>query len=102
VLLELARRYADIIQTVAVERFRLGRAFGLAYDSRTKGDYEDLAHFERDHVFEMLSEAERFIRTISSEVFHFAATACHLMTCQALVICQWKRHLCCGKACNRC
>ena len=54
----------DFVKTGRVP-VELGRAFGLAYDSRTKGDYEDLVHFERDHVFEMLSEAERFIRIIS-------------------------------------
>lgn len=39
----------------------MGRAFGFAYDNRTKGDYQDLVNFESLQVTELLREAERFI-----------------------------------------
>ena len=39
----------------------LGRAYGAAFDTRTKGDYEDLAQFTKEQVAVMLNEAERLI-----------------------------------------
>lgn len=39
----------------------MGRAFGFAYDNRTKGDYQDLVNFETPQVTELLREAGRFI-----------------------------------------
>ena len=39
----------------------LGRAYGAAFDSRTKGDYDDLTQFTREQVELMLNEAERLI-----------------------------------------
>jgi len=41
-----------------------GRAYGIAFDSRKKGDYDDLVEFEKEQVHEMLSEATEFLRVI--------------------------------------
>ncbi len=43
----------------------LGRAYGTAFDSRTKGDYDDLVEFEAEEVEKLLQEAETFIRTVA-------------------------------------
>lgn len=39
----------------------IGRAYGSAFDSRSKGDYQDLAQFETEHLTQMLSDAQRLI-----------------------------------------
>lgn len=41
-----------------------GKAYGIAFDSRKKGDYDDLVEFEKEQVHEMLSEATEFLRVI--------------------------------------
>ena len=43
----------------------LGRAFGLAFDSRTKGDYQDLAQFDAEQVSSMLETAVRFVDVVA-------------------------------------
>ena len=41
-----------------------GKAYGIAFDSRKKGDYDDLVEFEKEQVHEMLSEATAFLHVI--------------------------------------
>jgi uncharacterized protein (UPF0332 family) len=41
-----------------------GKAYGIAFDSRKKGDYDDLVEFEKEQVHEMLREATEFLRVI--------------------------------------
>ena len=43
----------------------LGKAFGLAFDSRTKGDYQDLARFDAEQVSSMLSTAATFVDVVA-------------------------------------
>jgi uncharacterized protein (UPF0332 family) len=43
----------------------LGRAFGTAFDSRSKGDYDDLVQFDAEQVSVMLVEAQQFVHTVS-------------------------------------
>ena len=43
----------------------LGKAYGAAFDSRTKGDYEDLAVFENAQVNSLLADARRFVEAIA-------------------------------------
>lgn len=45
----------------AVLSTELGKAYGVAYDSRTKGDYDDMATFEPDQVDRMLIDASEFL-----------------------------------------
>jgi uncharacterized protein (UPF0332 family) len=44
----------------------LGRAYGAAFDSRTKGDYDDLAEFQSEEVRELLSLGSDFVTCISA------------------------------------
>ena len=44
----------------------LGKAFGLAYDRRTTGDYQDFVDFTDEEISEMLPVARRFIRSLST------------------------------------
>ena len=39
----------------------IGRAYGSAFDNRSKGDYQDLVQFDAEQVAQMLSDAERLI-----------------------------------------
>ena len=43
-----------------------GRAYGVAFDSRKKGDYDDLVEFEKEQVWAMLVEAEHFLDVIGT------------------------------------
>lgn len=43
-----------------------GKVFGLAYDSRTKGDYQDLVQFDLEQVGGMLTAATAFVDAISA------------------------------------
>jgi uncharacterized protein len=43
-----------------------GQAYGVAFDSRKKGDYDDLVEFEREQVQAMLIEAEHFLDVIGT------------------------------------
>ncbi|MHB8907914.1 MAG: HEPN domain-containing protein [Syntrophales bacterium] len=45
-----------------------GKAYGLAFDSRKKGDYDDLVEFEKEQVNEMLCEATEFLHIINQLV----------------------------------
>ena len=42
----------------------LGEAYGVAFDSRTKGDYDDLVTFGEEQAQRMFSDAERFIEAV--------------------------------------
>jgi uncharacterized protein len=44
----------------------LGKAFGKAYDSRTLGDYADLAVFQNEQIDKMLKEAVEFVDTLKN------------------------------------
>jgi len=44
----------------------LGKAYNLAFENRTKGDYTDLTTFEREKVSQMLQDAETFINTLTT------------------------------------
>ena len=46
----------------------LGKAYGAAFDSRSKGDYDDLVVFETEQVGQMLKEAEAFLDAIVSVI----------------------------------
>lgn len=43
----------------------LGKAYGVAFDSRTKGDYEDLVVFEHEQVSALLADAQAFVNTVA-------------------------------------
>jgi len=51
--------------TVSVE---LGRAYGIAFDARTKGDYDDLVSFEAEQVDALLDDARKFIDVVAQLV----------------------------------
>jgi len=44
----------------------LGQSYGVAFDSRKKGDYDDLVEFEKDQVQGMLVEAEQFLKVVGA------------------------------------
>ena len=44
----------------------LGKAYGAAFDSRTKGDYDDLIEFDTAQLELMLSEARGFVQSVES------------------------------------
>ena len=46
----------------------LGKAYGVAFDSRTKGDYDDLVVFEQEQVKALLADAEAFVETVATFV----------------------------------
>lgn len=41
-----------------------GRAYGVAFDSRTKADYGDLVEFDADEVKALLGDAQRFVESV--------------------------------------
>jgi len=43
----------------------LGKGYGTAFDARTKGDYDDLASFERDQVRAMLDDARKLVDAVA-------------------------------------
>ena len=45
-----------------------GKAYGNAFDSRKKGDYDDLVEFEKEQVCEMLNEATEFLHAIKQHI----------------------------------
>lgn len=45
-----------------------GTAYGIAFDSRKKGDYDDLVEFEKEQVQEMFSEATEFLNVIHNRI----------------------------------
>ena len=42
-----------------------GRAYGAAFDARTKGDYDDLTTFDDEQVAALLEDAQRFVSTLA-------------------------------------
>lgn len=43
----------------------MGKAYGVAFDARTKGDYDDLVSFERDEVRALLDDARAFVDAVA-------------------------------------
>jgi uncharacterized protein (UPF0332 family) len=43
----------------------LGKAYGAAFDTRTKGDYDDLVSFEHDQVVALLDDARNLINAVA-------------------------------------
>ena len=43
----------------------LGKAYGVAFDARTKGDYEDMVSFEHDEVHALLNDARDLINALA-------------------------------------
>lgn len=43
----------------------LGKAYNLAFENRTKGDYADFVTYERQQVLELLEQAREFIEVIT-------------------------------------
>ncbi len=43
----------------------LGKAYNLAFENRTKGDYADFVAYERQQVMELLEQAREFIQVIT-------------------------------------
>jgi uncharacterized protein (UPF0332 family) len=43
----------------------LGKAYGTAFDTRTQGDYDDLASFEREQVRALLNDARDLIQAVA-------------------------------------